>query len=200
MEWSVPCRRRAVLLSLIAACVAGCQPAPSAPFSFSEATKKLKPEVREKFEQYIAEHTGSPESIKLIGHPEAKSSRLVAGYQVYSQRCVQCHGVSGDGNGPSAGSLFPRPRDYRKGIFKFTSTPYGIKPARSDLVETVRRGISGTSMPSFHLLPDADVQAVVDYVIALSQRGELELQMAGDQGQRALWVVFVSLGGLRFVI
>ena len=180
MKRSFSCRVRVLLIGLFAAIVAGCQPTPSAPFSLSEATQKLKPEMQEKVQQYLREQTGSPELIKLIGHPEAKATRLVAGYQIYSRRCVQCHGVDGDGNGPSAKSLFPRPRDYRKGVFKFTSTPYGIKPTRGDLVDTIRRGISGTSMPSFHLLPDADVQAVVDYVIALSQRGELEGQMAGD--------------------
>lgn len=33
-------------------------------------------------------------------------------------------------------------------------------------------------MPKFDLLPEKDLEAVVDYVIVLSQRGELELQLA----------------------
>jgi len=45
---------------------------------------------------------------------------------------------------------------------------------------TLRRGIVGTSMPSFRLLPDADIEAVVDYVILLSRRGELQLLLAGE--------------------
>lgn len=158
----------------------GCQPPPSPPFTLSEAAQKLPAEMREKVHQFLREQSGTPEHMKLIGHSEAKAERLVLGHKVYARRCVQCHGVNGDGNGPSANSLFPRPRDYRKGVFKFTSTPYGIKPTRGDLVETIRRGISGTSMPSFHLLPDAEVQSVVDYVIALSQRGEVEGQLAVD--------------------
>ena len=37
---------------------------------------------------------------------------------------------------------------------------------------------SGTSMPSFRLLPQEDIDAVVDYVLALTMRGELESQLA----------------------
>ena len=74
--------------------------------------------------------------------------------------------------------LNPRPRDYRPGIFKFTSTPYGSKPRKTDLLRTVRRGVTGTSMPSFDILPAAEQEAVVDYVIALSLRGELERELA----------------------
>src|SRR6185437_10403404 len=60
-------------------------------------------------------------------------------------------------------------------IFKFTSTPYGAKPRRSDLVRTIRHAATGTSMPSFALLADDDIDAVVDYVLALTHRGELEV-------------------------
>ncbi len=45
------------------------------------------------------------------------------GYALYRRHCLHCHGVSGAGDGPTAPFLYPRPRDYRKGLFKFTSTP-----------------------------------------------------------------------------
>ena len=35
-------------------------------------------------------------------------------------------------------------------------------------------------MPSFRLLPKKDMEAVVDYVLVLSQRGELEYQLANE--------------------
>ena len=44
------------------------------------------------------------------------------GYAIYRKNCLHCHGVSGAGDGPTAPFLYPLPRDYRKGIFKFTST------------------------------------------------------------------------------
>ena len=99
---------------------------------------------------------------------------LKHGARVYNARCAGCHGISGDGEGPAAAYLSPRPRDYRSGVFKFTSTPYGYKPARHDLVRTIRRGAKGTSMPAFPWMSDTDLNAVIDYVVFLSQRGEVE--------------------------
>lgn len=52
------------------------------------------------------------------------------GYGLYRKHCLHCHGVSGAGDGPTSTFLFPRPRDYRPGKFKFTSTPNGSKPTR----------------------------------------------------------------------
>ncbi|MCA9196728.1 MAG: c-type cytochrome [Planctomycetales bacterium] len=105
-------------------------------------------------------------------------ARLRHGAQVYSKRCSGCHGAAGDGNGQVAEYLDPKPRDYRKGIFKFTSTPYGIKPARHDLVRIIRRGAKGTSMPAFRWMSDQDMEAVIDFVIYVSVRGQTEETMA----------------------
>ena len=78
----------------------------------------------------------------------------------------------------AADYLTPRPRDYRRGVFKFISTGYGNRPRRQDLLRTVTNGITGTSMPSFRRLENRDLEAVVDYVLALTHRGELERMMA----------------------
>ena len=40
---------------------------------------------------------------------------------LYRQHCAHCHGITGDGAGPTAAYLNPYPRDYRMGIFKFKS-------------------------------------------------------------------------------
>ncbi|MCA9266612.1 MAG: c-type cytochrome, partial [Planctomycetales bacterium] len=99
---------------------------------------------------------------------------LAYGARVYRTRCAGCHGVMGDGKGAAAGYLVPKPRDYRRGVYKFTSTPYGYKPTRADLIRTIRRGAKGTSMPAFPWMSDEDLNAVIDYVISISQRGEVE--------------------------
>lgn len=106
--------------------------------------------------------------------------QLKRGLGVFTKRCAACHGASGDGAGPVAAYLHPRPRDYRLGIFKFTSTPYGSKPRRADLIRIVLRGAKGTSMPAFPFLEEEDLQAVVDYVVLLSQRGEVEQLLLGE--------------------
>src|SRR3974390_2059387 len=48
--------------------------------------------------------------------------RLKQGRNLYMTHCQHCHGVTGDGKGPTARFLNPRPRDYRQGTFKFKST------------------------------------------------------------------------------
>ncbi len=93
---------------------------------------------------------------------------------LYREHCAHCHGVTGDGAGPTALFLNPYPRDFRPGVFKFTSTHQGGKPTDEDLRRTMVRGIPGTAMPSFALLPEEDLDALIEYVKYLSMRGESE--------------------------
>lgn len=155
----------------------GCHRAEPPQFVASDAAKELTPELRQAVQQELTKQTGSYLKPKLLASEGDTHRDLARGQAVYQERCVQCHGVSGDGNGPSGRYMYPRPRDYRKGIFKFTSTPYGFRPLREDLVRTIRQGVRGTSMPGFSLLPENDMQSVVDYVLTLTRRGELEQQL-----------------------
>jgi mono/diheme cytochrome c family protein len=104
---------------------------------------------------------------------------LRLGSQLYRIHCLHCHGLAGDGRGPTAFWINPHPRDYRLGIYKFTSTALGgtIRPQRADLHRTLKSGIEGTAMPAFNLLPEHELDAMVSYVIHLSLRGQVELQM-----------------------
>ena len=155
----------------------GCQRDDAPVYSYSARTQALPVELRTALTAEMVEQAGTFETPRLIGAKDVSQERLLHGQAVYQDQCVQCHGVSGDGQGPAAAYLYPRPRDYRNGTFKFITTPYGAKPVRSDLLRTVRQGVRGTSMPSFALLPADDLEAVVDYVLALTHRGELEEQL-----------------------
>lgn len=115
-----------------------------------------------------------PEGTKVILGP---GQVLVRGRELYAVHCQHCHGVTGDGNGPTAEYLNPLPRDYRKGIFKFTLTQADKRAARSDLVRVVQEGVPGTYMPSFKLLSKDEVDSIVEYVLWLSMRGETEYQL-----------------------
>lgn len=115
------------------------------------------------------------------------------GYALYRRHCLHCHGVTGAGDGPTAAFVFPPPRDFRRGLFKFTSTPNGARPAREDLRRTIRDGLHGTSMPAFEaLLTPAEIEQVIDYATFLSLRGETELALieegfiADDEDEDAL--------------
>jgi mono/diheme cytochrome c family protein len=173
---------RVVIRSLLSAVVTvaggGCVRQPEGQFTLNERVKKLAPKFQNEIRAVLNEQCGTPFAPKFPGESQVSAARLALGAKVYARQCQRCHGVTGDGNGPAAAYLLPRPRDYRPGIFKFTSTVYGAKPLREDLVRTIKRGIVGTSMPSFRLLPQEEIDAVVDYVLALTRRGELEAQLA----------------------
>jgi hypothetical protein len=47
---------------------------------------------------------------------------LARGSSLYRLQCLHCHGLSGNGRGPTAAWVNPHPRDYRSGVFKFTSS------------------------------------------------------------------------------
>ena len=174
-------------IALLATCqvvllIAGCARQPEPRFNLGAQSQRLKPEFQNQIAKILSEQCGQPLSPKLLGNTAVTSKHMKRGAEIYSRYCVQCHGVNGDGNGVAAQYLVPKPRNYTMGIFKFTSCAYGYKPLREDLIRTVRRGIRGTSMPAFPLLPRGDLEAVVDYVIALSRRGELESKLA-DQAE-----------------
>lgn len=99
---------------------------------------------------------------------------------LYRRHCVQCHGVTGDGKGPTSEFLNPYPRDFRLGKFKFKSTPLRRPPTDEDLTSTIRYGISGTAMPAFRNLGPREVASLVDYVKYLSIRGQMERKLIGE--------------------
>lgn len=96
------------------------------------------------------------------------------GRGLYRKHCANCHGVSGDGRGPMAALINPYPRDYRLGKFKFKSTPIGTKPTKADINYLIKHGIQGSQMVAIPELSDEDIEALTDYVIYLSWRGEVE--------------------------
>jgi len=122
-------------------------------------------------------------------------------FGLYRKHCVRCHGVSGDGRGPAAKLLSPYPRDFRLGKFKYKSTPMGTKPMRHDIARVLRRGIPGTSMPAFHLLKDDDIDALVDYVIYLTARGETErsllAELAYEHNDVPDWLQFIGSSAVQ---
>ncbi len=105
---------------------------------------------------------------------------LTSGRMLYMRHCSHCHGTSGDGNGPTARYLTPKPRDYRNGVFKFTSTNDMSKVSRDDLSRIVKYGIPGTYMPSFLLMKDDEHHAIIEYVRFLALRGEYERKLVAE--------------------
>lgn len=93
---------------------------------------------------------------------------------LYNFHCARCHGVNGDGNGPTP--MLPKARYFAQERIKFTDTLNGQKgprgaagtlgglPTDDLLVELLRRGIPGSPMPSFAELRDDELHAIAGYV------------------------------------
>jgi mono/diheme cytochrome c family protein len=96
---------------------------------------------------------------------------------LFREHCVVCHALEGSGAGPASQFQDPYPRDFRHGVFKWKRTIRGAKPTKQDLRDLLTRGVPGTGMPSFALLSPDDLDALVDYVIYLSVRGETERRL-----------------------
>lgn len=87
------------------------------------------------------------------------------GKEVYERRCASCHGVEGDGNGPSATFMYNnRPRNFTQAVYKFRSTSSDSLPTDGDLLRTLTRGVRGTSMPSWHMLSEKARLSVIQYI------------------------------------
>jgi mono/diheme cytochrome c family protein len=95
-----------------------------------------------------------------------------AGARLYRRYCGGCHGEQGDGKGPAAVFLSPRPRDFTVGLYKFTSTPAGSPPLEEDIVRSITNGLHGTSMPAWRLLPEHDRRLLARYVKAFHKEWE----------------------------
>ena len=120
--------------------VAGCAPSENASWVPHKEVAQLNEKLQSQLLDHLTKYCGTAANPKLLGSDENSQPRLLQGELVFNKHCAPCHGASGDGAGKAAEYLDPRPRDYRRGAFKFTSTPYGAKPLRADLVRTVRNG------------------------------------------------------------
>jgi len=139
----------------------------------------------------LAELYGTPDQPKLPDFLDESLKSLVSmerlmqasgpagteGRGLYRKHCASCHGETGHGRGPNAAISNPYPRDFRMGKFKFKSTARGAKPLRTDLHDTISHGIAGTTMVRIPELTPADIDVLIDYVIYLSWRGEVEREL-----------------------
>jgi mono/diheme cytochrome c family protein len=148
----------------------------------------LTPDDRQELQDVLEEVFGTPANpkVELITRDtrqllQLDEATLKEGSRLYRQHCLHCHGLTGDGRGPTAKWVNPHPRDYRMGLFKFQSVDQEDgktrPPRREDLHRTLHEGVESTAMQSYNMLPEHELNALVSYVIHLSIRGEVELEV-----------------------
>jgi high-affinity iron transporter len=91
---------------------------------------------------------------------DAAKGDPVRGAALYTANCTACHGTTGDGKGPAAIALTPRPTD-------FTASGWAASRTDADLASAIRAGRPGTSMTPFTRLSDAEVADLVAYLRAV---------------------------------
>jgi mono/diheme cytochrome c family protein len=110
-----------------------------------------------------------PETNPVAFGPES----LARGKAIFLERCYGCHGRIGDGKGPNALEMLPRPRNLTNHGF------FAVLPD-SRLFESITYGIVGTGMPPWDMLPESERWDLVNYVRHLSSTGPA----AAERGTR----------------
>ena len=113
-------------------------------------------------------HNKSKESDTLQGTTDAQlfnqpiSATLLGNTQTgqvyYLQNCIACHGTSGDGDGPRAYFIYPRPRNFLHPTSK-------ARFNRPILFNAIKQGVSGREMPAWgKVLSDQQIADITEYV------------------------------------
>jgi mono/diheme cytochrome c family protein len=86
------------------------------------------------------------------------------GKKVYDTNCAACHGFKGDGKGPAAATLNPRPTDFTSG-----AVMKEIGDAR--MLKSIKEGRPGTAMVAWGgILKDQDIEDVIAYTRSLLKK------------------------------
>jgi len=102
---------------------------------------------------------------------ERREATTRRGAKLFARSCAACHGRLGQGDGPGADDLEPRPRDLTSADYRFRTTESGNTPRAADLRRTIRRGLPGSSMPGFGDLFSADeLEELITFVQSLHDR------------------------------
>ncbi|MDA0999080.1 MAG: cytochrome c [bacterium] len=103
----------------------------------------------------------------MISALPADAADAAAGKAKYQQFCAACHGLTGKGDGPAAGSLNPKPRDHTdKAYMKTLSDEQLFKITK---LGGPAVGKAPTMPPWGGALQDADIRNVIAYIRSLAK-------------------------------
>ena len=106
------------------------------------------------------------EFLKMTNPLQAEPEDIIAGKILFERKakplpCMQCHGLSGTGDGPMAYGLNPPPRN-------FTCSQTIKDVPDGQLFWIIRNGSPGTGMPAFKKLEDDEIWQLILYLRKLA--------------------------------
>jgi len=143
------------------------------------AAQRLREAVTRKEDpKLVAELARRAAGLLLTAYPVPVAPRKLPeirlGQTLYQAQCASCHGAAGNGDGPLAPNLDPKP-------IAFTDHERASTRSLMALYQVVSQGVPGTSMPAFTTLSDDDRWALAWYV------GTMANDDASRQRGAALW-------------
>ena len=117
-----------------------------------------------------------PEAEKTADSGGALSDERIN--EIYQHRCAHCHGEEGDGLGPAADFMYPLPRDFTLGSFKYKTTHADDEfPTDADLYNTIAEGLPGTSMPAWKdILSKVEIDGLIKQIKIFGEWDEEEIE------------------------
>ena len=105
----------------------------------------------------MPEQTGSAALEEEVSWAAGKEADITNGKAFYFANCVTCHGEKGDGKGPRAYFIYPKPRSFiDSGAKRFT---------RKSLFIAIRDGVKGREMPAWgKVLSEQKLLDISEYV------------------------------------
>jgi len=97
-----------------------------------------------------------------VARAPATPPDLGEGAHLFSVACASCHGASGQGDGPAAAGLSPRPASFHSDEVMGTLTPFKAQ-------SVIRFGVKGTAMVPFDAFDEKQRWALAFYVFTLRQ-------------------------------
>jgi cytochrome c oxidase cbb3-type subunit I/II len=129
---------------------------PTVPANYANATNSYMPLM------LIVNMSYSPENDTYNGDPTSGAiwgEIFDIGKANFTQRCLACHGCSGNAQGPYARHVVTQPANLHERISSFPGENYHIW--------RVSEGVPGTAMPAWHLsLNDTTIQKIAIYELS----------------------------------
>ena len=106
----------------------------------------------------ISQHAAAHRVDFTLPMPNKLTGNAETGKAYYLQNCTACHGIEGNGNGPRAYFIFPKPRN-------FLAPGNRARFNRPALFNAIKNGVQGREMPAWeNVLSEQHIADVAEYV------------------------------------